>query len=70
MKLKKLGIAPSLVVLVLVFGLAMLIGVILLMMYVRIGIEHSPEQTSIEIPSRTLCLAPRPARLDSGANSL
>jgi hypothetical protein len=70
MKLKKLGIAPSLVVLVLVFGLAMLIGVILLMMYVRIGIEHSPEQTSIEIPARTLRLAPRPAPLDSGANLL
>jgi len=48
MKTRKLGIAPTLVVTVLVLGFALLIGVILLMMYMRTGIEHSPEQSSIE----------------------
>jgi hypothetical protein len=47
MKTRKLGIAPTLVVTVLVLGFALLIGVILLMMYIRPGIEHSPEQASI-----------------------
>ena len=47
MKTRKLGIAPTLVVTVLVLGFALLIGVILLMMYIRTGIEHSPEQASM-----------------------
>ncbi len=54
MKPRKLGIAPTLVVIVLVFGLAMLIGAILLMMYVRTGIEHSPEQTNLSAPGKTI----------------
>ena len=48
MKTRKLGIAPTLVVTVLVLGFALLIGVILLMMYIRTGIEHSPQQARIE----------------------
>jgi hypothetical protein len=52
MKTRKLGIAPTLVVTVLVLGFALLIGVILLMMYIRTGIEHSPEQASIASFSR------------------
>ncbi|HEX3104425.1 MAG TPA: hypothetical protein VHQ22_08255 [Terriglobales bacterium] len=51
MKTRKLGIAPTLVVTVLVLGFALLIGVILLMMYVRTGIEHSPEQASVVLPA-------------------
>jgi len=49
MKTRKLGIAPTLVVTVLVLGFALLIGVILLMMYIRTGIEHSPEQASMAL---------------------
>ena len=45
---KKLGLAPTLVVLILVLGLAIFVGVILLMMLVRTGIEHSPEQSKAE----------------------
>lgn len=63
MKVRKLGIAPTLVVMVLVFGLALLIGVILLMMYVRTGIEHSPEQTSIAQPPMTAALASHQLRI-------
>jgi len=51
MKTRKLGIAPTLVVTVLVLGFALLIGVILLMMYIRTGIEHSPEQASVALSS-------------------
>ncbi len=49
MKTRKLGIAPTLVVTVLVPGFALLIGVILLMLYIRTGIEHSPEQASMAL---------------------
>jgi hypothetical protein len=45
---KKLGLMPTLVVLILVLGLALFVGVILLMMLVRTGIEHSPEQSKLE----------------------
>jgi hypothetical protein len=47
-KTTKLGIAPTLVVLILVLGLAVFVGVILLMMLVRTGIAHSPEQSKVE----------------------
>lgn len=70
MKTKHLGIAPTLVVTVLVLGLALLVGVILLMMYIRTGIEHSPEQTSIEIPHVLPSVASQPRALNSGATYL
>lgn len=69
MKTRNLGIAPTLIVTVLVLGLAVLIGVIFLMMYIRTGIEHSPEQTSIEIPA-PLSGASQPRPLNSGATYL
>ncbi len=69
MKPRKLGIAPTLVVMVLVFGLALLIGVILLMMYVRTGIEHSPEQTKLVVPGKTMSFVASPASLSSGERS-
>ena len=47
MKTRKLGLMPTLLVLLAVFGLAILVGVILLMMFVRTGIAHSPEQSSL-----------------------
>jgi hypothetical protein len=47
-KQEKLGLMPTLVVLVMVLGLAFLIGVILLMMLARTGIRHSPAQTRVE----------------------
>lgn len=62
MKPRKLGIAPTLVVMVLVFGLAMLIGVILLMMYVRTGIEHSPEQSKLVVPGQAMSFVVSPLR--------
>jgi hypothetical protein len=46
-KTRKLGIMPTLVVLLMAFGLAFLVGVILVMMLVRTGIEHSPEQSKL-----------------------
>jgi hypothetical protein len=51
---KKLGLMPTLVVLILVLGFALFVGLILLMMLVRTGIEHSPEQSKIEQPSTLL----------------
>ncbi|HEX6804464.1 MAG TPA: hypothetical protein VF133_12350 [Terriglobales bacterium] len=57
MQTKKLGLTPTLVVLLAVFGLAMLVGVILLMMFVRTGIAHSPEQSSLETHHRACRLA-------------
>lgn len=36
---------PTLLVLLAVFGLAILVGVILVMMFMRTGIAHSPEQS-------------------------
>ena len=46
-KIKKLGLLPTLVVLLMAFGLAVLVGVILLMMLVTTGIEHSPDQSHL-----------------------
>ena len=46
-KTKKLGLMPTLVVLLMAFGMAVLVGVILLMMLVTTGIEHSPDQSSM-----------------------
>lgn len=46
-KTKKLGLMPTLVVLLMAFGLAVLVGVILLMMLVTTGIEHSPDQSGM-----------------------
>jgi hypothetical protein len=48
METKKLSLMPTLVVILAVLGLAVLVGVILLMMLVRTGIEHSPEQSRLE----------------------
>lgn len=48
MRTRKLGLMPTLLVLMAVFGLAILVGVILLMMFVRTGIAHSPEQSRLE----------------------
>ncbi len=55
-KTRKLGIAPTLVVLILVLGLAMFVGVILLMMLVQPGIAHSPDQATVgdELPLAVL----------------
>ena len=47
MKTRQLGLMPTLLVLVAVFGLAILVGVILVMMFVRTGIAHSPEQSRL-----------------------
>ena len=47
-KPKKLGLLPTLVVLILALGLAVFVGVILLMMLVRTGMPHSPEQSRVE----------------------
>lgn len=47
MKTRHLGVMPTLLVLLAVFGLAILVGVILLMMFVRTGIAHSPEQSRL-----------------------
>jgi hypothetical protein len=51
MKTRKLGIAPTLVVTVLVLGFALLIGVILLMMYIGTEIEHSPKHATLGLPA-------------------
>jgi len=56
-KTRKIGIAPTLVVLVLVFGLAMVVGTILLLMLTGSGIEHRPEQSL----GRAEITAPGPA---------
>ena len=69
MKTRNLGIAPTLIVTVLVLGLAVLVGVIFLMMYIRTGIEHSPEQTKIEIPAPP-SVASQPRTLNLGATYL
>lgn len=48
---------PTLVVILAVLGLAILVGVILLMMIVRTGIQHSPEQgrlgVEVDVTSKT-----------------
>ena len=47
MKTRKLGLMPTLLVLLAVFGLAILVGVILVMMFVRSGMAPSPEQSRL-----------------------
>lgn len=61
MKTKRLGLMPTLIVLLAVLGLAFLVGVILLMMMVRTGIKHSPEQSRLE-PGRPTALVSFVAR--------
>lgn len=48
MKTTKLGLTPTLIVVLGVFGLAILVGVIFLMMLATTGIEHSPDQGVLE----------------------
>lgn len=48
MKTTKLGLTPTLIVVLGVFGLAILVGVIFLMMLATTGIEHSPDQGKVE----------------------
>lgn len=67
MKLRKLGLMPTLLVLLAVFGLAILVGVILLMMFVRTPIAHSPEQSSLRSwQARPSILAMTPPGADCG----
>lgn len=61
MQTKKLGLTPTLIVLLAVLGLAFLVGVIFLMMLVRTGIEHSPEQSSLELNSAAPAIWAGPA---------
>lgn len=48
MKTTKLGLTPTLIVVLGVFGLAILVGVIFLMMLATTGIEHSPDQGTLK----------------------
>jgi hypothetical protein len=48
MQTQKLGLMPTLIALLAVFALAILVGVIVLMMMLRTGIKHSPEQSRLE----------------------
>lgn len=54
-KTRKLGLMPTLIVLLMVLGLAIFVGVILLMMLLQPGIEHSPEQSQLRT-GRTIAL--------------
>ena len=67
MKTRKLGLMPTLLVLLAVFGLAILVGVILLMMLARTPIAHSPEQSSLgSWPARPSIPAMLPPGADRG----
>lgn len=58
---------PTLLVLLAVFGLAILVGVILLMMFVHTGIAHSPEHSSLRSwHARPSIRAMLPPGADSG----
>jgi len=61
-KPKKAGMGAAVAVLVLVVGLVFIVGVILLMMLLQPGIEHSPSQASNleQIPVESLVVAPKP----------
>jgi flagellar biogenesis protein FliO len=59
-KPRKAGMGAAVAVLAVVVGLVLIIGVILLMMWLQPGIEHSPAQ-ALQLVPRTLQSIVRPA---------